>query len=548
MKILLAVHQFDDPSAGGTEVYTAALARELSRRHEVAVLYPSKNSEGGRRVDEHGVRHFALGGGGAAQSTRGGGREGGGGREKSGDRAGLDPRHDPFAASYTGDSRRAAIERAVQEFRPDVLHVQHLSGLGLALLEAARDVPRAVMTLADYWPFCPRGQMIRDDLEICARPDPARCAACVFVSPEIRNLENRARGRIEWAAGLAGLPLLRRGLDRVLEPLPVGEAAAKAAGEGGFPSPRLSPGGGEVGARARFSLAALVARMGGFVPAVRDAREKIESRLSRIERALARVDLFLAPSRFIGGRYAALGVPYHKIRHLDYGFEQLGGDPSVVGRSHAPLPVGEAAAKAAGEGGFPSPRPSPGGRGSKSLRLGFVGTLIPSKGAHVIAQALGLLPKGTAEIHFYGQFVNYHGDDSYKDVLRQKLSGLPHVFHGPLPHANVAEALARMDALVVPSVWPENSPLVIHEALQAGVPVIASRIGGIPELVREGQTGLLFRVGDAGDLARCIEDVASGRVRFEGRETWKAAVEPIEEHARRIEAIYREGLEGVELP
>ena len=58
--------------------------------------------------------------------------------------------------------------------------------------------------------------------------------------------------------------------------------------------------------------------------------------------------------------------------------------------------------------------------------------------------------------------------------------------------------------LVVPSIWPENSPLVIHEAFLAGVPVVASRIGGIPELVQDGVNGLLFEPGDADDLrARC---------------------------------------------
>ena len=67
-----------------------------------------------------------------------------------------------------------------------------------------------------------------------------------------------------------------------------------------------------------------------------------------------------------------------------------------------------------------------------------------------------------------------------------------------------------MDVVVVPSIWPENSPFVIHEAFLAGVPVVASRIGGIPELVEDGRNGLLFPVGDADRLAsliiRCYQD------------------------------------------
>ena len=56
----------------------------------------------------------------------------------------------------------------------------------------------------------------------------------------------------------------------------------------------------------------------------------------------------------------------------------------------------------------------------------------------------------------------------------------------------------------MPSVWPENSPLVVLEAFLAGLPVVAARIGGIPELVSDGTNGLLFHPGDADDLARVL--------------------------------------------
>ena len=52
--------------------------------------------------------------------------------------------------------------------------------------------------------------------------------------------------------------------------------------------------------------------------------------------------------------------------------------------------------------------------------------------------------------------------------------------HGPIAHEAVPAALASIDALAVPSIWPENSPLVIREAFLAGAPVVAFRIGGIP--------------------------------------------------------------------
>nr|ART39029.1 H378 [uncultured bacterium] len=72
---------------------------------------------------------------------------------------------------------------------------------------------------------------------------------------------------------------------------------------------------------------------------------------------------------------------------------------------------------------------------------------------------------------------------------------------GSLPSAAVRAEMAQALALVVPSVWYENFPRTIVEAFACGLPVIASRIGALADIVRDGQTGLLFEPGDARDLA-----------------------------------------------
>ena len=64
--------------------------------------------------------------------------------------------------------------------------------------------------------------------------------------------------------------------------------------------------------------------------------------------------------------------------------------------------------------------------------------------------------------------------------------------------------IAAAQCVVVPSLWPENCPMIILEALRAGVPVVASRIGGIPEIIEDGVTGLLVTPGDATALATAI--------------------------------------------
>ena len=62
-----------------------------------------------------------------------------------------------------------------------------------------------------------------------------------------------------------------------------------------------------------------------------------------------------------------------------------------------------------------------------------------------------------------------------------------------------------MDILVVPSLWPENSPLVIHEAFMHGVAVVGTRLGGIHDLVRDEVDGLTFEAGSAAALAATLQ-------------------------------------------
>lgn len=86
--------------------------------------------------------------------------------------------------------------------------------------------------------------------------------------------------------------------------------------------------------------------------------------------------------------------------------------------------------------------------------------------------------------------------------------------------------MPEIDVMVVPSLWNENSPLVIHEAFLARVPVIASRCGGVTELIQHELNGLLFERGNADDLRRAIENVIqspqllenSGRIFHESKQ------------------------------
>ena len=112
----------------------------------------------------------------------------------------------------------------------------------------------------------------------------------------------------------------------------------------------------------------------------------------------------------------------------------------------------------------------------------------------MLLEAARELPAGAYEIEVWGALDTF---PDYTASLRAMARGLPVRFCGAFHNGQGAEVYAASTLLVVPSLWPENSPLVIHEAFMAGVPVVASRIGGIPELVCDGVNGALYDAGIA---------------------------------------------------
>jgi GT2 family glycosyltransferase/glycosyltransferase involved in cell wall biosynthesis len=193
-------------------------------------------------------------------------------------------------------------------------------------------------------------------------------------------------------------------------------------------------------------------------------------RLDHMRQRFGHVALAVAPSEHVRRRFAAAGFPADRIEVSEYGVRVMSPSPTVA-------------------------RATP-------LRLGFLGTLMVSKAPHLIVDAIALLPPGMVEAHIYGAPAPYHGDARYSDEILARLDRPSIRLHGPIAHDAVPAALAAMDVLVFPSIWEETSGIGAREALAAGVPVVAARIGGIPEFVRHDGNGLLFTPGDAGDLAR----------------------------------------------
>ena len=139
--------------------------------------------------------------------------------------------------------------------------------------------------------------------------------------------------------------------------------------------------------------------------------------------------------------------------------------------------------------------------GDKPLNLLYMGQLSPHKGIDSLLKLTGYMQDEKIVLHFAG-----------KGPLSQKVSEYSRiypniVYHGFVTGSEKEELLSTADMLVLPSVCYENAPVSVLEAYQHGVPVIASRIGGLPELVEEGVSGLLFEPGDTADLFDKIRTV-----------------------------------------
>ena len=164
-----------------------------------------------------------------------------------------------------------------------------------------------------------------------------------------------------------------------------------------------------------------------------------------------------------------------------------------------PLPPGSAQPeKMETRPDLPVPSRSP----RQPLRIVYVGVLLPHKGAHVLIDALKGIPAERIHASLYGARVAAR--QAYAEQLRQAAAGLSVHWGGVYDRAELQAILAEHDVLVMPVIWEETFSVVIREALQAGLPVIAARRGALPEIIEDGRNGLLFEPEDAADLRRCL--------------------------------------------
>ncbi|MGI4958869.1 MAG: glycosyltransferase family 4 protein [Janthinobacterium lividum] len=202
-----------------------------------------------------------------------------------------------------------------------------------------------------------------------------------------------------------------------------------------------------------------------------------------IRHFLNHVDHFIAPSHFLAQRYVEWGISQDRISVIE-------NIPTSSRSSRASVPASS----------------------STELRVGFFGQISLLKGIQVLLDAAAILDQE----HVPGISFSIFGDHTNQPQAFQAefLSSIEKIgsnvaFHGAYSNTDVDDLMAEVDVVLVPSIWWENSPVVIQEAFRNGRPVVCSNVGGMAEKVMPGVDGMHFQVGSARSLVNVLKNLAA---------------------------------------
>lgn len=180
------------------------------------------------------------------------------------------------------------------------------------------------------------------------------------------------------------------------------------------------------------------------------------------------VDVFVAPSQFLAAKVAAAGVPADRLVVIPNFADVDAVTPSYEGSD-----------------------------------VVFAGRLSPEKGVATLIRAVARMPRPT-RLHVFGT----GPQERELERLAADVAADRVVFRGRQPAAVVAAAMESAAVVACPSEWYENCPMVVLEAMAAGKAVVATALGGLPELVEHGRTGLLVPPADPEALAQALGAIA----------------------------------------
>ena len=238
----------------------------------------------------------------------------------------------------------------------------------------------------------------------------------------------------------------------------------------------------------------------------------IHQRMNETKAIVNKVDLFIAPSNYLRDRFINdFGISENKIIYLDYGFptEYLTQTEKSKEKTH--------------------------------YTFGYIGTHIPAKGVNILIEAFKQIEQpATLKIFGRPKGQSTNALQESASTSKNKIE-----FAGEYINHNIAnDVFSNVDCIVVPSIWGENSPLVIHEAQSCKVPVITANFGGMKEYVQHNVNGLLFEHRDINSLAEQMKFAVSNPEKMMqlGNKGYlystDGSIPNIQEHCKELEKIY----------
>ena len=316
------------------------------------------------------------------------------------------------------------FENFLKETRFDIAHIGHLNHLSIGIIDVLHKskIP-IVLTLHDFWLMCPRGQFLQRNFDgknlfnLCDKQVNSECAINCYSMYFAHD-----KMSVEQSLVYECAPSEKVGNDNL----------------------------SDIGYWTNW----------------------IDTRMNAMKRICEKIDLFVAPSRYLMNRFVSdFVIPKEKIMYLDYGFP-----------TQYLLPI----------------EPKTNG----VFTFGYIGTHIPSKGINVLIEAFAKL-KGNSKLKIFGR---EQGQNTQALKAMAKLSKNEIEFCGEYINQNLATTVFNhVNCIVVPSIWTENSPLVIHEAQQCRIPVITANIGGMAEYVEHQINGLQFEHRNAESLSHQMQ-------------------------------------------
>ncbi len=239
----------------------------------------------------------------------------------------------------------------------------------------------------------------------------------------------------------------------------------------------------------------------------------IRQRMIETKSIINKVDLFIAPSNYLRNRFINdLGVQESKIIYLDYGF---------------PIEYLTQTEKS---------------KEKKNYTFGYIGTHIPAKGVNILIEAFKQIEE-QATLKIYGR-PNGQSTNVLKALAKTSKNKIE--FAGEYINHNLAnDVFSNVDCIVVPSIWGENSPLVIHEAQSCKIPVITADFGGMKEYVQHNINGLLFEHRNSNSLTEQMEFAIANpdKMKTLGERGYlyseDGSVPNIQNHCKELEMIYQ---------